>query len=110
MEIVRELYRMSRRSEPWELVEPGLDNHGRPILHDIAQILGFIQPGDISPDGKLEARRDGIGDVEGPPVTNSASPLTLNDFNGTMAQECEFDYFGVSSASAFNSGISGHIQ
>lgn len=40
-------YRMIRRSEPWELDEPGLNDNGQPIVHNIAQMLRCIHPGSV---------------------------------------------------------------
>lgn len=43
-ETVQQLYAMIRSCTPWVLGEPGLDEYGRPILHDIAQCLGLLRP------------------------------------------------------------------
>ncbi|KAF1732283.1 Fluconazole resistance protein 1 [Beauveria bassiana] len=37
---IHKLYSMVRSSQPWELGEPGIDDRGQPVLHNIAQILG----------------------------------------------------------------------
>jgi len=41
--MVKKLYVMLRNGEPWELDEPELNNHGMPIIHDVARILGCIR-------------------------------------------------------------------
>lgn len=44
MATVRGLYSMARHSLPWTLGEPGFNNRGQPIIHNIAQKLGCIRP------------------------------------------------------------------
>ncbi|KAF9776014.1 hypothetical protein IL306_005848 [Fusarium sp. DS 682] len=45
---IHKLYSMVVNNQPWELGEPELNNHGQPIIHNIAQKLGCIRPqGDV---------------------------------------------------------------
>ncbi|KAI8649791.1 Zn(2)-C6 fungal-type domain-containing protein [Fusarium keratoplasticum] len=47
---IYKLYSMVRNNEPWELGEPGSNDHGQPVVHDIAQKLGCTRPSsDINP-------------------------------------------------------------
>lgn len=34
---------MVRNSQPWELGEPGLNDHGQPVMHNIAEKLGCLR-------------------------------------------------------------------
>ncbi len=40
---VEKLYSMLRNRESWELSDPEMNDHGKPIIHDVAKILGCIR-------------------------------------------------------------------
>ncbi|UKZ52880.1 hypothetical protein TrVGV298_006667 [Trichoderma virens] len=40
---IHKLYNMVRNSQVWELGEPDLNDRGLPVIHDIAQKLGYIR-------------------------------------------------------------------
>lgn len=40
---VHELYSMVRNNQPWELSESELNDHGQPVIHNIAEKLGCVR-------------------------------------------------------------------
>lgn len=43
---IYKLYAMVRNSVPWDLGDPELNDHGQPIVHEIARKLGCVRPDD----------------------------------------------------------------
>ncbi|GKT91490.1 C6 transcription factor [Colletotrichum tofieldiae] len=85
---VHKLYSMVRNQQRWDLGEPELNDGGRPMIHNIAQKLGYIRP-----NSDIDLPVPSVFPEDEPGLTKLARQLEKQqkERNGIKAMEAKID-------------------